>query len=80
MTIPDYQLRDSFAIYAQNNARTIARIMLLKILTQLVPGCVTFCFDNCFVKHFLHGSSMIIQFKIPISNLEKCHSTRRRNY
>ena len=39
-----------------------ARIMLLKILTHSIAGCVTFCFDGCFVKCFKHVSSVIIPF------------------
>ena len=53
--------------------------MLLKILTNSMTGSVTFCFDGCFVKWFQHVPSAIIQFKRPISNLQNCYSTIRRN-
>ena len=33
--------------------------MLLKIRTHSMAGCVTFCFDGCFVKCFRHRSSVI---------------------
>ena len=39
-----------------------ARKVLLKILTHSMAGCVTLCFDGCFVKCFQHGSSVIIPF------------------
>ena len=45
-----------------NLFRENARIMLWKILTHSMAGCVTFCFDLCFVKRFQHVSSMIIPF------------------
>ena len=61
-----------FAIYEQKNAK----ITLLKILTHSVAGCVTFCFEGCFVKCFLPGSVLR-----PVSFLSNCYSTRRRcNY
>ena len=53
--------------------------MLLKILTHSMAGSVTFFFDHCFVKWFQHVSSVIIRFKRPISNLQNCYSTIRRN-
>ena len=34
--------------------------MLLKILTHPIAGCLTFSFDDCFVKLFQHVSSVII--------------------
>ena len=34
----------------------------LKILTHSMAGCVTFCFDGCYVKCFQHMSSVIIPF------------------
>ena len=33
--------------------------MLLKILTHSMAGCVTFCFDGCFVKCFQHVPPVI---------------------
>ena len=53
--------------------------MLLKILTHSIAVSVTFCFDGCFVKWFKHVSSVIIRFRRPISNLQNCYSTIRRN-
>ena len=37
-----------------------AKMMLLKILTHPMTGCVTFSFDGCFVKRFQHVSSVVI--------------------
>ena len=57
MTIPGYQFRASLQFMHRK-----VQIMLLKILTHSMTGCVTFCFDGSFVKCFQHVSSVIIPF------------------
>ena len=56
MTIPSYQFRDSLNFMHRKNAR----IMLLKILTHSMAGCVTFCFDGLFVKCFQNGDHSVL--------------------
>ena len=50
-----------------------------KAFVNSMAGCVTFCFDGCFVKCFRHVSSVIIPFLRPISNLRNCYRTIRHN-
>ena len=61
------------------NAQKKAKIMLLKILTYSMAGCLSFGFDGYFVKCFPHVSSVIIPLQKPTSNLRNCYSAIRRN-